>query len=223
MPEKEKYILKEHECETSRLHCTSVLTRGILIFFFFSLGASIPTSDFSCHSLAPFSENPLRYRVLEPQLQAWQPRSTFPGYPYPSSSGISTVALRPVHSGYLPLCGMQDPPQQRVQPQNTTPCYLNLEGSAVTYLQEIPGFLPHVECKERVSRDCNRKLRCQMIHISLLLANQPIPSRQLIWKVSSLMKRWDPCSMDFIRKVQVQVIRNFNLVFLLRLPWYTRQ
>ena len=142
MLEKEKSILKEHECETSRLHCTSVLTRGILIFFFFSLGASIPTSDFSCHSLAPFSENPLRYRVLEPQLQAWQPRSTFPGYPYPSSSGISTVALRPVHSGYLPLCGMQDPPQQRVQPQNTTPCYLNLEGSAVSYPQEIPGFLP---------------------------------------------------------------------------------
>ena len=119
-----------------------MLTRGILIFFFFSLGASIPTSDFSCHSLAPFSEHPLRYRVLEPQLQAWQPRSTFPGYPYPSSSGISTVALRPVHSGYLPLCGVQDPPQQRVQPQNTMPCDLNLEGSAVTYPQEIPGFLP---------------------------------------------------------------------------------
>ena len=37
---------------------------------------------------------------------------------------------------------MQDPPQQRVQPQNTTPGYLNLEGSAVTYPQEIPGFLP---------------------------------------------------------------------------------
>ena len=39
---------------------------------------------------------------------------------------------------------MQDPPQQRVQPQNTTPCDLNLEGSAVSYPQEIPGFLsPH--------------------------------------------------------------------------------
>ena len=37
---------------------------------------------------------------------------------------------------------MQDPPQQTVQPQNTTPCYLNLEGSADTYPQEIPGFLP---------------------------------------------------------------------------------
>ena len=76
-------------------------------------------------------------------MQAWQPRSTIPGYPYPRSSGISTDGLTPpVHSGYLPLRGMQDPPQQRVQPQNTTPCYLNLEGSAVSYPQEIPGFLP---------------------------------------------------------------------------------
>ena len=114
-----------------------------LNFYFFSLGAPIPTSHFSSHSLAPFSEHPLRHRVqLESPLQAWQPRSTFPGYPYPRSSGISTDGLTPVHSGYLPLRGMQDPPQQRVQPQNTTPCYLNLEGSAVTYPQEIPGFLP---------------------------------------------------------------------------------
>ena len=37
------------------------------------------------------------------------------------------------------------------------------------------------------------------------------------------MKRWDPRSMDFIRKVQVQVIRIFNLVFLLRLQWHTHQ
>ena len=37
---------------------------------------------------------------------------------------------------------MQDPPQQRVQPQNTMQCDLNLEGSAVTYPQGIPGFLP---------------------------------------------------------------------------------
>ena len=80
--------------------------------------------------------------MLESPLQAWQPRSTFPGYPYPRSSGISTDGLTPVHSGYLPLRGMQDLPQQRVQPQNTTPGYLNLEGSAVSYPQEIPGFLP---------------------------------------------------------------------------------
>ena len=120
-----------------------MLTHGILIFILFSLGAPIPTSHFFSHSLAPFSEHPLRHRVLESPLQAWQPRSTFPGYPYPRSSGISTDGLTPpVHPGYLPLSGMQDPPQQRVQPQNTTPCYLNLEGSAVTYPQEIPGFLP---------------------------------------------------------------------------------
>ena len=80
--------------------------------------------------------------MLESPLQAWQPRSNIPGYPYPRSSGISTDGLTPVHSGYLPLRGMQDLPQQRVQPQNTTPGYLNLEGSAVTYPQEIPGFLP---------------------------------------------------------------------------------
>ena len=86
-------------------------------YFFLSLGAPIPASHFSSHSLAPFSKHPHRYRVLESPLQAWQPRSTFPGYPYPSSSGISTVALPPVHSGYLPLRGMQDPPQQRVQPK----------------------------------------------------------------------------------------------------------
>ena len=36
---------------------------------------------------------------------------------------------------------MQDPPQQRAQPQNTMSCDLNLEGSAVTCTQEIPGFL----------------------------------------------------------------------------------
>ena len=120
-----------------------MLTRGILILlFFFFLGFPIPTSHFSSHSLAPFSEHPLRHRVLESPLQAWQPQSTFPGYPYPRSSGISTDGLTPVHPGYLPLSGMQDLPQQRVQPQNTTPCYLNLEGSAVTYPQEIPGFLP---------------------------------------------------------------------------------
>ena len=120
-----------------------MLTHGILIFILFSLGAPIPTSHFSSHSVAPFSEHPLRHRVLESPLQAWQPRSTFPGYPYPRSSGISTDGLTPpVHPGYLPLSGMQDPPQQRVQPQNTTPGYLNLEGSAVTYPQEIPGFLP---------------------------------------------------------------------------------
>ena len=114
-----------------------MLTRGILI-----LGAPIPTSHFSRHSLAPFREHPLRHRVLESPLQAWQPRSTFPGYPYSRSSGISTVSLPPVHSGYLPLRGVQEQPQQRVQPQNTMPCDSNLEGSAVTYPQEIPGFLP---------------------------------------------------------------------------------
>ena len=79
--------------------------------------------------------------MLESPLQAWQPRSTVPGYPYPRSSGISTDGLTPVHPGYLPLRGMQDPPEQRVQPQNTMPCDLNFEGSAVTYTQEIPGFL----------------------------------------------------------------------------------
>ena len=36
---------------------------------------------------------------------------------------------------------MQDPPQQRVQPQNSTPCYLNLEGSVVTNPQGIRRFL----------------------------------------------------------------------------------
>ena len=120
-----------------------MLTHGILIFILFSLGAPIPTSHFSSHSLAPLGEHPLRHRVLESPLQAWQPRSTFPGYPYPGSSGISTDGLTPpVHPGYLPLRGMQDPPQQRVQPQNKMPCDLNLEGSAVTKPQEIPGFLP---------------------------------------------------------------------------------
>ena len=135
-------ILKEHECETCRLHCTFMLTRGVLIFILFSLGAPIPTSHFFSHSLAPFSEHPLRYGVLESPLQSLQPRSTIPGYPHPRSSGISTVAFPPVHSGYLPMRGMLEPPQQRVQPQNTMPCDLNLEGSAVTYPQEIPGFLP---------------------------------------------------------------------------------
>ncbi|CAH3184165.1 unnamed protein product, partial [Porites lobata] len=61
-----------------------------------------------------FSEHPLRHRVLESPLQAWQPRSIFPGYPYPRSSGISSAALPPVFSGYLPLRGMQNPPQQRL-------------------------------------------------------------------------------------------------------------
>ena len=37
------------------------------------------------------------------------------------------------------------------------------------------------------------------------------------------MKRWDPRSMDFIRKVQVQVIRIFNLVVLLRPQLRNRQ
>ena len=112
-----------------------MLTHGIL--------AAIPTSYFSSHSLAPFSEHPLRHRVLESPLQAWQPRSIFPGYPYPRSSGFSTDGFTPpVHPGYLPLSGMQDPPQQRVQPQNTMPGDLNLEGSAVTYPQGIPRFLP---------------------------------------------------------------------------------
>ena len=101
-------------------------------------------SHFSSHSLAPFSEHPFRHRVLESPLQAWQPRSTIAGYPYPRSSGISTVGLPPVRPGYLPQRGMQDPPQQSVHPQNTMPCDLNLEGSAVTYPQEIQGFLtPH--------------------------------------------------------------------------------
>ena len=120
-----------------------MLTHGILIFILFSLGAPIPTSHFFSHSLAPFSEHPLRHRVLESPLQAWQPRSTIPGCPYPRGSSISTDGFTPpVHPGYLPLRRMQDPPQQRVQPQNTTPCYLNLEGPAVSYPQEIPGFLP---------------------------------------------------------------------------------
>ena len=128
---KRRNVLKEHECETCRLHCTFMLTRGILIFILFSLGAPTPSSHFPLHSLAPFSEHPLRYGVLESPLQSWQPRSTIPGYPHPHSSGISTVALPPVHSGYLPVRGMLEPPQQRLQPQNTMPCDLNLEGSAV--------------------------------------------------------------------------------------------
>ena len=154
-----------------------MLTHGIL--------AAIPTSYFSSHSLAPFSEHPLRHRVLESPLQAWQPRSIFPGYPYPRSSGISTDGFTPpVHPGYLPLSGMQDPPQQRVQPQNTMPGDLNLEGSAVTYPQGIPRFLPprDMVCKEPFLMDGNHKVRCQMIHISLVLAYQPIPTPQLIRK-----------------------------------------
>ena len=75
-------------------------------------------------------------------MRAWQPRSTILGYPYHRRSGISTVALPTVHPGYLPLRGMQDPPQQRLQPQNTVPGDLNLQGSAVTYTQGIPRFLP---------------------------------------------------------------------------------
>ena len=115
----------------------------IYLLILFSLGAPIPTSHFFSHSLAPFSEHPLCHRKLESPFQAWQPRSTIPGYPYPRSSGIFTDGLTPpVHPGYLPLRGRQDPPQQRVQPENTTPCCLNLEGSAVSYPQEIPGFLP---------------------------------------------------------------------------------
>ena len=78
--------------------------------------------------------------MLEPPLWAWQPRSTIPGYPYPRRSGISTVSLPSVHPGYVPLRGMQDPPQQRFQPQNTMPGDLNLQGSAVTYTQGIPRF-----------------------------------------------------------------------------------
>ena len=139
---KRRNLRKEHECETCRLQCNFMLTRGILIFILFSLGAPTPTSHFPLHSLAPSSEHPLRYGVLEPPLQTWQPRSTIPGYPHPRSSGISTVALPPVHSGYLPVRGMLEPPQQRVQPQNTMACDLNLEGSAVTYPQEIPAFVP---------------------------------------------------------------------------------
>ena len=139
---KRRNLLKEHECETCGLQCNFMLTRGILIFILFSLGAPTPTSHFPLHSLAPSSEHPLRYGVLEPPLQTWQPRSTIPGYPHPRSSGISTVALPPVHSGYLPVRGMLEPPQQRVQPQNTMACDLNLEGSAVTYPQEIPAFVP---------------------------------------------------------------------------------
>ena len=109
----------------------------------FTPGRSLgPTSHFSSHSLAPFSEHTLLHRVLESPLHTWQPRSTFPGYPYPHSPGISTVTLPPVLSGYLPLRGMQDPPQQRVQPQNTIPGDLNLQGSAVTYPQGIPRFRP---------------------------------------------------------------------------------
>ena len=111
-----------------------MLTHGIL--------TAIPTSYFFSHSLAPFIEHPLRHRVLESPLQSWQPQSTFPGYPYPRSSGISTVTLPPVHPGYLFLRGMQDQPQQRVQPQNTTSGDRNLQGSAVTYPQGIPRFLP---------------------------------------------------------------------------------
>ena len=139
---KRRNLLKEHECETCRLQCNFMLTRGILIFILFSLGAPTPTWHFPLHSLAPSSEHPLRYGVLEPPLQTWQPRSTIPGYPHPRSSGISTVALAPVHSGYLPVRGMLEPPQQSVQPQNTMACDLNLEGFAVTYPQEIPAFVP---------------------------------------------------------------------------------
>ena len=80
--------------------------------------------------------------MLEPTLPSWQPRSTIPGYPYPHSSGISTVALPPVRSEYLPLRGMQDPPQQRVQTQNTMPCDSNIESSADTYPQAIRAFVP---------------------------------------------------------------------------------
>ena len=122
-----------------------MLTRGILIFLFFSLGAPIPTSHFSSRSLAPFSEHPLRHRVLDSPLQAWQSRSTIPGYPYPRSSGISTVAFPPVHPRFLPQRGMQDPPQQRVQPQNIMPCDLNLQGSAVSYPQRISRFPKNVK------------------------------------------------------------------------------
>ena len=120
---KRRNLLKEHECETCRLHCTFMLTRGILIFILFSLGAPTPTSHFPLHSLAPFSEHPLRYGVLEPPLKAWQPRSTIPGYPHPPSSGISTV-------GY---------------PQSASPSYPHLQfsdpvTSAVTQLPVIPGY-----------------------------------------------------------------------------------
>ena len=47
---------------------------------------------------------------------------------------------------------------------------------------EISSPTWHMECKESFIMDGNRKLRCQMIHISLVLAYQPIPTPQLIRK-----------------------------------------
>ena len=118
----------------------------------FTLYLYVNSWDLNCHSYVVF---------LQPQPGAFQwtsPPSQSAGitiaggmttakyisrFPYPHSSGISTDGLTPpVHPGYLTLRGMQDPPQQRVQLQNTMPGDLNLQGSAVTYPQGIPRFLP---------------------------------------------------------------------------------
>ncbi|CAH3186135.1 unnamed protein product [Porites lobata] len=93
-----------------------------------SAGAPISTSHFSSLSLAPFSEHPLRNRVLESPLQAWQPRSNIPGYPYPRSSNISRI--------FLPPYGFH--------PQSASPSYPHLQfsdpvTSAVTHTPVIPG------------------------------------------------------------------------------------
>ena len=57
------------------------------------------------------------------------------------SSFFSLGATIRTQTGYLPQRGMQDPLQQRVQPQNIMQCDLNLEGFAVTYSQRIPRLL----------------------------------------------------------------------------------
>ena len=143
--------------ETSRLHCTFMLTHGILV--------AIPTAHFSSHSLAPFSEHPLRHRVLESPLQAWQPRSTFPGYPYPRSSGISAAAFSLLFFlDILPCVECRIHDNRDFSPK--IQCRVIWISKVLQSLtrRESRDFFPHVECKERFIMDGNRKVRCQTIH-----------------------------------------------------------
>ena len=150
--------------------------------------------DLSCHSYVVF---------LQPQpgtLQWTSPRSQSAGITIAGMATVKYISGIPVspqfwhfyrwfYSSYSLWISSPAWNAGSTTTDSSAPKYNTGWSESPRFCSHLPTGNPeissptwHMECKESFIMDGNRKLRCQMIHISLVLAYQPIPTPQLIRK-----------------------------------------
>ena len=155
-----------------------MLTHGIL--------AAIPTSYFSSHSLAPFSEHSLPSQSARITIASMATAKYISGIPV---SPQFWLFYRWFYSSGSPWISSPEWNAGSTTTESSAPKYNAGWSESRRFCSHLPAGNPvissptwHMVCKEPFLMDGNHKVRCQMIHISLVLAYQPIPTPQLIRK-----------------------------------------